>query len=358
MGWKITPYTIYFIKETERVSLRASKMYKPANAILALWLLLPCLLSGSAAATTAARNTTTGTVAPSSGSCKAATTVKPVNTPKLPNPFVFADGTKVASKADFSCRQAEIQNAMEQYELGEFPKPKPTVKATLSGGSLSIAVSVGGKSITMAAKITACSSSGGTGCGAMITVGPFASIPMPSGIAQITFDNDRFADQTGRSSHGKGLFYDLFGSSHSAGALTAWAWGVGRIIDALEQLGSKATGIDPKRVGVTGCSRNGKGAFVIGALEKRIALTIPQESGSGGAACWRISVQQKSAGKHIEVATNTADESWFSTRFDSWASKVDSIPYDHHELAALVAPRGLISLENDIDWLGEHHTSE
>ena len=58
-----------------------------------------------------------------------------------------------------------------------------------------------------------------------------------------------------------------------------------RIIDALEA--TPAVKIDPKRVAVTGCSRNGKGAFVAGAFEPRIALTIPQESGSGGAACWR-----------------------------------------------------------------------
>ena len=33
-------------------------------------------------------------------------------------------------------------------------------------------------------------------------------------------------------------------------------------------------------MGVTGCSRFGKGAFVIGAFDQRIALTMPIESGS------------------------------------------------------------------------------
>jgi hypothetical protein len=42
----------------------------------------------------------------------------------------------------------------------------------------------------------------------------------------------------------------LYGSGHSAGALTAWAWGVDRVIDALEA--TPGAGIDPKRVGVTG----------------------------------------------------------------------------------------------------------
>jgi len=54
----------------------------------------------------------------------------------------------------------------------------------------------------------------------------------------------------------------------------AWAWGVSRIIDALEV--TPAARINPTKVGVTGCSRNGKGALVAGAFDTRIALTIPQ----------------------------------------------------------------------------------
>lgn len=68
----------------------------------------------------------------------------------------------------------------------------------------------------------------------------------------------------------------------------AWAWGAGRVIDALEAT-TATNKINLARIGVSGCSRNGKGAFVVGAFEPRIALTIPQESGSGGAACWRVS---------------------------------------------------------------------
>ena len=35
-------------------------------------------------------------------------------------------------------------------------------------------------------------------------------------------------------------------------------------------------------MGVTGCSRYGKGAFAIGVFDQRIALTMPIESGSAG----------------------------------------------------------------------------
>ena len=70
--------------------------------------------------------------------------------------------------------------------------------------------------------------------------------------------------------------------------MTAWVWGVSRIIDALEL--SPHANINLNKLAVTGCSRDGKGALMAGAFETRIALTIPQESGSGGDTCVSIQV--------------------------------------------------------------------
>jgi hypothetical protein len=274
---------------------------------------------------------------------------------KLPDPFVFADGSKVATKADWTCRQTEILNALQQYELGAFPPPPDKVEATLSGSGISIKVTVGSKTVTMSTSIKKCS--GAAPCPAIIGIGGI-SIPVPGTVGTLNFANDAFAAQSGGNSRGQGLFYQLFGNGHTAGALTAWAWGVGRIVDALEQLGADKTGIDPKRLGVTGCSRNGKGAMIVGALEKRIALTLPQESGSGGAACWRISDSEKSKGKNIQTAGQIIGENvWFSKNFDQWTKNVPKMPEDHHMLAGLVAPRGMYLMENDIDWLGPVSTA-
>lgn len=106
------------------------------------------------------------------------------------------------------------------------------------------------------------------------------SIPLPPGVAAITFDNSQIAQQNDQSSRGQGLFYTLYGANHSAGALMAWAWATSLIIDRLEA--TPAARINTSRIGVTGCSRNGKGALVAGAFDSRIALTVPQESGTGG----------------------------------------------------------------------------
>ncbi|KAF8152201.1 hypothetical protein B0H34DRAFT_724252, partial [Crassisporium funariophilum] len=140
--------------------------------------------------------------------------------------------------------------------------------------------------------------------------------------------------------------------------MTAWAWGVSRVIDALEI--TTGHNINLQRLGVTGCSRNGKGAFIAGAFEQRIALTIAQESGSGGAGCWRVSDDMLTAGINTQTASEIVQENvWFSPNFNAFSSPtlVRTLPFDHHMLAALVAPRGLLVIENpDNDWLGPEST--
>ncbi|CAG8961899.1 hypothetical protein HYFRA_00013699 [Hymenoscyphus fraxineus] len=281
-------------------------------------------------------------------------TYSAVSSAKLPDPFTSASGEKITTKAQWPCRRLEILQMFYKYELGDKPD-KPTVTGTVSSTSISVTASTGGKSISFSASVRM--PSGATGPVPAIIAYGGASLGIPSNVATITFNNDDMAQQTNTGSRGKGRFYDLYGSSHSAGAMTAWAWGVSRIIDVIEADTSKK--IDAKRIGVTGCSRNGKGAFVAGALDERIALTLPQESGSGGAACWRISDSEHSAGKNIQTASEIVGENaWFSSRFDTWAkSNVNGLGVDHHMLAGLVAPRGLLVIENNIDWLGPVSTT-
>jgi hypothetical protein len=286
--------------------------------------------------------------------CSISNSYPAVNYAKLPDPFTFEDGRKVATKADWTCRAQEISKLLQQFELGDYPPPPDKVEASLSGSTMSVKVTVGSKSVTISTTIRKPSSSPGP---AIITIGG-SSLPIPGTIGTIGFNNDNFASQASGQSRGQGAFYTLFGNSHSAGALTAWAWGVDRVVDGLVQLGAEKTGIDPTRLGTTGCSRNGKGAFIVGALVSRIALTLPQESGSGGAACWRISDAQHNSGANIQTAGEIIGENvWFSKRLDSYATKTSTMPEDHHMLAALVAPRGLFVIENDIDWLGPVSTT-
>lgn len=165
------------------------------------------------------------------------------------------------------------------------------------------------------------------------------------------YQNSEMGAQDSTASRGQGLFFNLYGSNATASAMTAWAWGVSRIIDVLESTPNAQ--LNPQKVAVTGCSRNGKGALVAGALDTRIALTLPQESGSGGDACWRLSKFEQDSGSVVQTATEIVGENvWFSTNFNNYVNQLSVLPYDHHLLAALVAPRAMISFENtDFVWL-------
>src|SRR4029079_17465735 len=135
--------------------------------------------------------------------------------------------------------------------------------------------------------------------------------------------------------------------------MVAQAWQVSRIIDLLEQ---NPTIIDPYHVGVTGCSRNGKGAFAGGVFDNRIALTIPFESGIGGTPALRLKEQ-------LDPGDNsTAEWPYHAISYVRWLSEValgtfanansasrdntDRLPVDMHEAMALIAPRAIYIVDN------------
>src|SRR4029077_17392939 len=118
-------------------------------------------------------------------------------------------------------------------------------------------------------------------------------------------------------------------------------------IDGLELVKSKLP-IDLKHLAVTGCSYAGKMALISGAFDERIALTIAQESGGGGATAWRVS---ETLGD-VEKLGATSYQ-WFKDDMVQFAGlNVSKLPEDHHELMAMVAPRALLVTGNtDYMWL-------
>lgn len=121
------------------------------------------------------------------------------------------------------------------------------------------------------------------------------------------------------------------------------------MIDGLEKVGKKSR-IDLSHLAVSGCSFAGKMALFAGAFDERIALTIAQEPGGGGVDAWRVS---ETLG-NVETLGRTS-YAWFLESMRQFAGKnVNRLPIDHHELAALIAPRALLVLGNtDYEWLAE-----
>jgi hypothetical protein len=278
-----------------------------------------------------------------------------LNNEKFPDPFPFMGG----SCMDWPCRRAEIAALVQEFELG-YKQDTPYSATIGSYESNSITVTVNDGNTTSFSCSISYPSTGSAPYPAMIGCGFSSlnnSVLSSLGVAVITFPSDQIAQEINASSRGIGKFYDMYGSGHSAGALMAWAWGLSRLIDAIEK--TPDANIDPSRLGITGCSRWGKGALVCGAFDERIKLTIPQESGSGGAASWRVSdYQYYVLGQTVQTLGEiTGENCWFRANFNQFNSAVNKVPFDHHMVAALCAPRALLIIENTaMEWLGNLST--
>jgi hypothetical protein len=270
---------------------------------------------------------------------------------KLPDPFKMLDGTRITNKSQWACRREELLKQLFNYVYGDKPIPaKGSVSGTVTSTKISVKVTEGSKSTsfdvtvdmngaTAPAPAIICYD-GGLGC----------PLPIPSGVAKIKFTA---VEASGGSGAKTGPFFSYYGSNHPAGYMVAQAWQISRIIDLLEQ---NPTVIDPYHVGLTGCSRNGKGAFAGGVFDNRIALTIPCESGIGGTPALRLKEQLDPG------ANDTAEWPYHAISYVRWLSEValgpfaksndaagdntDRLPVDMHEAMALIAPRAIYVVDN------------
>ena len=281
-----------------------------------------------------------------------------VNNAKLPDPFMGLDGKRISSKAEWKCRREEIGAMLEKLMFGQKPRNPEKVEGSYSGGKLTIKVTDKGKSGSFSVSISNAGTKDkpkpaliGFGGGMMGGCGSLGSATNGLDIAMITFNPDNVAPESGG-----GMFFNIYGgNTDKYGTIIAWAWGVSRIIDALEK--TPEAGIDVKHLAMTGCSRWGKGTLAVGAFDERIALTIPQESGSGGASLWRVGAQvNRQKGKQFVQGLNSAgsEGKWMISSFKSYDGRENTLPFDQHMLVSMVAPRPLLIIDNaGQEWLGE-----
>jgi hypothetical protein len=272
----------------------------------------------------------------------------------LPDPFEWADGRgQISNFSDWRYRRAEIGAQIQNYEIG--PKPavdSQNVTASYTNGTLTVNITVNGKTLKLTSQVIL---PAGTGPFPAVIGMNSSSGSIPStifssrNIAQITFSTNQVTTYGGPKNTDP--YYQLYPylNPDNTGQYSAWAWGVSRIIDGLE-LVQNVLPIDLKHIAVTGCSYAGKMALFAGAFDERVALTIAQESGGGGATSWRYS--QSEPNGTVENIDNT-DYNWFMNSMNQFSgNNVSHLPEDHHELMAMCAPRALYATANpDYIWL-------
>ena len=273
----------------------------------------------------------------------------------LQNPLQFFDGTPVRTHTDFARRRQEILDLITEVEFGGMP-PKPSelkveelytpgygrkntyrIHITENGRRFSFTFTVSlpkktkeGAQETFPVLLT------GDACFEYVTT-QLTEEARRRGILLVCFNRVELAPDTVNADKEAGIRF-LY-PDQSFTAISAWAWGYSRVIDALSQLPF----VDMTRIGITGHSRGGKTTLLAGAHDERIAFVNANGSGTHGCGCWRYQ-QQEADGKRSEVMADLFRNfpHWMGEKLQPYIGKEEVLPYDMHLLKACIAPRAFL----------------
>ncbi len=129
------------------------------------------------------------------------------------------------------------------------------------------------------------------------------------------------------------------------GTISAWAWGLSRILDYLET----DKDVDARRVALVGHSRLGKTVLWAGASDPRFALVFSSQGGELGSALAR-----RDFGETVDdMAQNFPWQ--FAGNLQKYPGHWNDMPVDTNMLIALIAPRPLlISGGTGDQWTDPH----
>ncbi len=135
----------------------------------------------------------------------------------------------------------------------------------------------------------------------------------------------------------------------------AWAWGVSRLIDALETTPGttrfRQTGRNrmlPQRQGRTG----GRRVRRANCADHSAGIRLRRRGN------WRISDAQKATDQNVQTLSQIVTENvWLTESLAQFSHTATKLPFDHHQPMGMIAPRALLVTENtSMEWLGNVST--
>lgn len=297
----------------------------------------------------------------------------------IPDLMTFRDGKKVKNRKDWDKRRKELLEDLDREIYGVTPKNLPKVNWNVESeevrkfGEKEVFVrKVSGEfdpETHQAIKATIYTPKGAQKVPMIVEYGfsfprrpgtpTTPPPPPPAWQTQILDKNWGFTilePTSYQADNGAGLRSGIIGFVNKGqprkpedwGALKAWAWGAGRLLDFFE----KDPKVNAKKVAIEGLSRYGKAAIVTMAYEPRFAIGFVGSSGQGGVKIWR-----RNFGETVENVASSGEYHWMGGRYVQYAGPKtpQEMPVDAHSLVAIVAPRplfvGVGSLKVEGIWI-------
>lgn len=267
--------------------------------------------------------------------------------PDLPDLLTFLNGTKVTSAgAAWQERRAEIKFLLHKYLYGTLPDENPPlvavnasaqVKARGGGSSQEVRLTflvLGRTNVTIEVEVLRPAGSG-----------PFPLFltqtnhrrwglkAVARGFAACIYPG---ADVNDQSLEFRAAYRNA-STPPTWGTILSRSWLASRALDYLLDP-TRVDFIDPKRVGISGHSRNGKQAMLAGAFDERVSTVVSSSSGSPGMCPYRTT----SANTFAEGPSDAPPQWWIPelSCFKGWEHR---LPIDSHGLLALIAPRHMMA---------------